>query len=89
MNLAKDQLKRHADVLQAETLALERRIAFANEELAKKQQQAEVQASWGAAEGLLVPMFTHRDAEEARTGRPVETRSGAKAHAPGPAIAHA
>ena len=37
VNLAKDQLKRHADVLQAETLALERRIAFANEELARKQ----------------------------------------------------
>lgn len=37
-----------------------------------------MQASWGAAEGLLVPMFTHRDAEEARAGRPAGTPSSAK-----------
>lgn len=36
VNLAKDQLRRHADVLQAETIKLEAKIAQKNEELLRK-----------------------------------------------------
>ena len=54
--MAKDQLIRHADVLQAETRVLERKIALKNNEVLKKKHD-EVMASWYAAEGVLVAMF--------------------------------
>ena len=69
VNLASDQLKRHSDIIEAETKLLEKKIAKKNEEKQFQQRlETEQNNSFRAREGPLVPMFKNNEVGQENLG---------------------